>query len=410
MDSRFRLMTLALTWSGLLGCGGGTDFAGPSTSQAATPRYTGGSDGRGEGDAEEKDYDSDKKGDDDGDDFDANRRVDRAAQLTWFWQCESAPVPVPAPIMPDEIVIAGAGPHQFAPEALDGAPLVFTGKICEPEEFKRDIVFVIDTSGSMNENDPRVGDSCGRLTAIDTVVRSLVPGSFRVGLVTFNGALDRFSSGLFDTADALFANLAGTGKLADVVCNANSGTNYDAGLSKAAELFQTAGKSKATKEIYFVSDGQPNFGVEGIFLANQLKTTGVNIGGQMQPLTIATIMLAGTDTVLEKFIASQGPNGKPLHAYVAQTSELTKALSILVKNEVAGAELGWRPIGASDWQKTNLLQNLQGFNFTLPSVTIDYEATRQGIEVHYEYFDKHNVRFVTEGKLLWDPATSEDIE
>lgn len=406
MDSRILKLTSLLTWSWLVSCSDGTDFAGPSNSQAATPRDLG-SGGDDDGDAVGDEYDSDKDGDGEND-FDANKR--RASQLTWFWQCESAPVPVPAPASPNEIVIAGAGPHQFSPKQLDGAPLVFTGKICEPEEFKRDIVFVIDTSGSMNENDPRVGDSCGRLTAIDTVVRSLVPGSFRVGLVTFNGALDRFSTGLFESADALFSNLAGTGKLADVVCNANSGTNYDAGLSKAAELFQTAGQTKATKEVYFVSDGQPNFGVEGIAQANLLKTNGVNIGGQMQPLTIATIMLSGTDTVLERFIASQGPNGKPLHAYVAQTSELTKALSILVKNEVAAAQLAWRPIGSADWQKSDLLQNLQGFNFTLPSVTINYEEARQGLEVLYEYFDKHNARFVTEGKLLWDAVASEENE
>lgn len=332
----------------------------------------------------------------------------QVSQLRWFWQCESAPVPPPAPLSADEIVIEGVGPHMFTREQIDGSPLVFEGKICEPKELPRDIIFVVDTSGSMNENDPRLGTGCGRLTAIDAVLASLpTGGQARVGVVTFNSQLDRNSTALFDSGSALYADLAAVGTAADVICNANGGTNYDAGIAQAEQLFSLAGRPEATKEIYFISDGQPNVGVDGIAQAARLKTQGVTVGSKTIPVTFATIMLAGTDTVLQNFIASRGPDGKPLYAYVAQTSELTKALATLVDNKLVGAELSWRPIGAADWQTTNLMEQMQGFSFVLPSIKIDYSQAPQGLEVRYEYFDQHDNRYSTEGKLLWTAATTE---
>ena len=330
------------------------------------------------------------------------------AQLRWFWQCESAPVPTPAPSGPDELVIEGTGPHEFAPEQLDGAPLVFEGNVCEPKALPRDIVFVVDTSGSMQQNDPRIGTSCGRLMAIDAVLASLpTGGQARIGLVTFNTDLDRNSTALFENGPTLYADLGAGGSVADVVCNANGGTNYDAGITKAEQLFSLAGRAEATKEIYFISDGQPNVGAEGILQAQRLKTVGVAVGADVIPVMIATIMLAGTDTVLENLIASRGPDGRPLHAFASQTGELTKALATLINNELEGAELAWRPIGTDDWQTTKLLEQLQGFSFVLPSINIDYSQAPQGLEVRYEFFDKHDNRYTTGGQLLWTAASSE---
>lgn len=405
-----RLVAVAVLWLALTSCADDTGFTGSAGRGGAR----GGAAGRGgprPSAVRNADAKPEPKADlDEGDTGGDTGNVDPFSALTWFWQCESAPVPLPPPLTDTEIVIEGVGPHRFLPAQLDGSPLVFQGKLCEPQQLPRDIVFVIDTSGSMNDNDPRVGDTCGRLTAIDAVLSSLpAGGTGRFGLVTFNTLLDRNSTMLFDSRDALFANLAGVGGIADVVCNAFGGTNYDAGLVKAEELLRTSGRAAATKEIYFISDGQPNPGLEGIPLASSLKTTGVTIGADSIPVTIATIMLAGADTVLEQFIASRGPDGKPLHAFVAQISQLTKALADLVSNEVVGAELAWRPIGAAQWNATNLLDHLQGFNFILPSFNINHSEAPQGLEVRYEYFDKHDNRYLSEGKLLWIAASGGEV-
>lgn len=326
--------------------------------------------------------------------------------LTWFWQCTSNPVPTPA-AKPTEQVLEGTGPHKIDHEKLKGTPITFSGHLCEPKELSRDIVFVVDVSGSMNQNDPRVGDSCGRLQAIESVMASVTNGNANFSIVTFGTLLTRSSTTFFNNQQDLYADITGGGNIADTLCSNGGGTNYDAGLTRSAALLNL-GREMATKEIYFISDGKPNGGQDGIAIASNLKMNGVTINGKQQNVTIATVMLAGQDEVLEKFIASTDSTGKPMHAFVAQTAELAKVLTDLSDNEIVGAELRYRAVGGDQFTVLNLLDHLKGFDFVLPSINIDVAGQSEGLEVEYEYWDKHDNRYTTGGKLLWTAISSEN--
>jgi hypothetical protein len=324
--------------------------------------------------------------------------------LTWFWQCESSPVQAPHEEV-DSPVVEGTGPHKFDAAMLNGTPVTFSGHMCEPQELQRDIVFVVDTSGSMQQNDPRVGDTCGRRSAIESVMATITGGNANFGIVTYGSNLSVNSNLLVDSQTGLYADVAPSGNVADTLCATGGGTNYDAGLTRAAELLQM-GRENATKEIYFISDGKPNGGQDGIAIANSLKTNGITVNGKARNVVIATVMLAGQDEVLEKFIASMDSSGKPMHAYVAQTAELARVLTDLSANEIVGGELRYRWIGATDYTVVNLMDHLQGFDFVLPSITIDVSGQSEGLEVEYEYWDKHDNRYVTGGKLLWSAVAA----
>ena len=325
------------------------------------------------------------------------------SSLTWFWQCASDPAAVPNAPNDASVVLQGVGPHNFKSAEVEGSAISLTGRLCKPATLKRDLVFVIDTSGSMAQNDKRVGNSCGRLTAMRQVLLALAGdgGVANFSIVTFNTNLDRTSTRLFDNANLLFAELAGAGDIADVVCNAAGGTNYDAGLTRASELL-TLGRADATKEIYFISDGQPDPGKDGVARATSMKTTGVSVGTKLIPATIAAIMLAGTDQVLQNQIASRDATGKVLYGYVAQTGGLAAVLADLTHNEIVSAELKYRAIGAANFTTLDLLTHMDAeFNFVLPSFKIEVSKEPRGIEVEYDYVDRHDNKFSTGGKLLW---------
>lgn len=330
---------------------------------------------------------------------------DPFSSLTWFWQCDSSPITLPDD-GDDNPVLEGAGPHKFDPNQVSGTPVTFSGHLCQPQEIPRDIVFVVDVSGSMATNDRGINGACGRRSAIESVMNTVTNGNARFGIVTFASGLSRSSSMLADNQASLYADVAPlVGDVGNTICAAAGGTNYDAGLSRAAELLRS-GRPNATKEIYFISDAEPDAGRDGIALANSLKTVGIDVGGTIRPVTIATVMLAGTDTILEKSIASKDAAGVPLHAYVTQTAQLEKVLADLSNNKIVGGELRYRFIGDKEFTVVNLLDHLQGFDFVLPSITIDVQAYSTGLEVEYEYWDKHDNRYVTGGKLLWTAVSS----
>jgi hypothetical protein len=275
------------------------------------------------------------------------------------------------------------------------------------------VVFVIDVSGSMGSggsdslfgggsgNDPRQGDTCGRLQAIEAVIAAIPQGAALYSIITFSSGVQSASSASFPTQDALFADLAGDPtKIADIVCAAGGDTNYQAALTKAGQLL-SAGRPDATKEIYFVSDGQPTQGEDGIAEAAALKTNGVAVGTEDITATIATVMLNGTDQVMEKYICSKDPSGNPLHAYVNGSGSLTSALTKLAANGIASGDVKYRAAGSTQYTTLNLMQNLQGFVFTLPSITISKEQAAAGVEVLFEYADQHDNEYSTGGKLLW---------
>jgi hypothetical protein len=394
------VMGIALAGLVLAGCGG-ADFSGGAVAKARSGDATGGDD----------------SGPQDPPSEETPSLPEPYAALTWYWQCATDPVEPPAPGSDKEVVVTNEGPHTFPEGSLNGTPIVFSGQLCPPAELPRDIVFVIDTSGS-NESegtDPRrvlADRGCGRLDAIKQVMASIPAGQANFGLNTFSGGTDAKSSAMFGTEAELFADVvaaAGAADISDVVCAANGGTNYNAGLDQAGATLR-GGRADALKEIYFISDGAPTSG-DGIALANSLKTIGVNIGTEFLPVTIATVMLQGTSTTAKdteiKKLSSIDSNGQLLHATAMTADDLAVVLTELSKNELVSGELKYRPIGSADWTTLDVIDHMSDFNFTLPSFSIDLDQAPQGLEVLFEYRDMHDNEYATGGKLLWQSAEAE---
>ena len=338
--------------------------------------------------------------------------------LTWYFQCDKAPATPPAAKSPKDPVVVGAGPFSFSQAQLQSTPITFKGHICPPAQEPRDVVFVIDVSGSMAQgdgpggvgNDPLASGTCGRLQAIHSVISSIPAGTAKYSLVTFSSDVAAASTGSFAEEKSLFADVAGgdAAKISDVVCAGAGGTNYEAALTKAGQLL-AAGRDHATKEIYFVSDGEPSQGEDGIDQAATLKTAGVTVSGDQTPIpvTIATVMLNGTDQVMEKSICSKDEAGKPLHVYAKDSSSLAQALTQLAANGIVSGDVKYAPIGSDKWTSLSLTGHLQGYDFTMPSITIDPKQAPQGLDVVFEYVDKHNDKYSSGGKLLWQESSGQ---
>lgn len=328
------------------------------------------------------------------------------SSLTWFFQCDSTKVDPPKAKGDDDPVIEGSGPFEFQPEKLKGTPITVSGHLCRPSDLPRDIVFVIDTSGSMGpqlgNHDPRVNGTCSRLQAVQSVIQSIPAGTARFSIVTFSDHVNFASSAMFEKADELYNDAKHGGQLADVVCEADGGTNYREALSKAGAILER-GRPKATKEIYFVSDGEPDDGYDGEFEATALKS-GVKIGQDWVPVAIATVMLAGNDQVLETKIASKDRSGKPMHAYVSAAANLAKVLTDLAANGFESGTLKYRPTGTLVYKTLSLLEHVQGYDFSLPSFSISKEDAPSGLEVLLEYYDRHANRYSSGGKLTWSQS------
>jgi hypothetical protein len=364
-------------------CGDGTDFSGSAATSGAGEANPKGNPVPGPGDGnpgDEPPY----------------------SNVFWFWQCAAAPAQVPVAQGPNELVIEGQGNHDLDFDRIQSTPVTISGKVCPPQVLPRDIMFVIDVSGSMATNDPPVGNTCGRRQAFEAVVSKLNPASdFRIGLVTFDDDVVTQST-LHASQASLYAEVtAGGVPIEQILCGVGSGTDYKTALTGATASL-SAGRAQASKEIYFISDGRPNLTEEGIPEATVLKNTGV--GNPKQKVIIATVMLGGTDTVLEQSIASRDSDGRPLHAYVAQAANLADSLSKLAQNDIIGGQVKYRAVGTTEWTVVELIPHLNNYEFELPSITLDVAEAPNGIELQYEYFDRRGTKFTSGGVLTWSQA------
>jgi Mg-chelatase subunit ChlD len=329
----------------------------------------------------------------------------KATSLTWFWQCDAAPGPAPAPGGADDVVIVGNTSNtEFNAARFAGVPMTVQGEFC-PLETQRDIVFVIDVSGSMNgvnqANDPRMGNTCGRLEAMQSVIASATQGaSARFAGVTFSNAVSNVSSAFATSIDGVFA-----GNLANTVCAAGGGTNYTASLERAEQLLASA-RASASKEIYFLTDGQPDNGgadplnnpdINGVAVAARLRAAGV---------TVVTVMLGSDvtgDNHLRTRITSTSPSGDLLHANAANASQLASTMTRLAQNDVSIGEVRYRPIGGGSWSSYDLLGARSGNKFELPEMIIDVAQAPYGLEMEYSYRDRRGKTYSSSGAIRWAP-------
>lgn len=324
--------------------------------------------------------------------------------LTWFLPCDGNSG---VPSSPDgkKVLFVGSGDHKVAREDVAKHPIIMSGKTCSVSTMKRDVVIVVDVSGSMESNDPRRNNTCARLRAVDQVLRvSARSAENQFAVVTFSDGVEAASSRFFSDPDELYADLSPRGQPADVLCAETDGTNYRAGLQESWNKL-VMGRKDALKEVFLLSDGEPDRGREGVDIANQLKAGGIVIDGKSIKTSIATVMVGGAkDTVLRDKIASSTPDGTVLHAR-ADASNLVAIMGQLAQNSIQSGQLLYRAlIGSStgEWQKVDLRPYLVDGGFMLPSMAVNPETVTTGIEIRLEYHDRAGQKFMVTGRLLWE--------
>jgi uncharacterized UPF0146 family protein len=129
------------------------------------------------------------------------------------------------------------------------------------------IVFVLDTSGSMGSENIQFGN--GTTTRIEALKSSVIDSlndlaasgadGIRVHLVEFNSDGDSLGTYDLSTASGLAAAISAINAL-----NANGGTNYEAGLVEANNWITSTGADAPfvdadVNKVVFVSDGEPNY-------------------------------------------------------------------------------------------------------------------------------------------------------
>ena len=324
--------------------------------------------------------------------------------LIWYWECTSNTSGAPKPANAQNPVIIGQGTHQLPYDNLPAqVPISFNGTLCPATSQPRDIVFVVDVSGSMRENDPlSAGSSCGRLDAVDGMVKKYADatGDAQFAIVTFDNVVRYQSSQFYTSRDSLYSGMTSP---SDVLCAAQTGTYYDIPLTEAKTLLE-GGRANATKEIYFISDGEPEPGHTGTDIAATLKDPGVTAGGKTIKTTIATIMLKGDDTVMASQIASRDQKGNALAASVTDADQLAATLASLASTYIIRAELRYRVAGTDAWQTIDIMKDLKpgsDLTFQIPPVLIDTQKALQGIEVQYQYWTNNGQSVESDGELSW---------
>jgi uncharacterized protein YegL len=281
-------------------------------------------------------------------------------------------------------------------------------------KYPRDIVFVIDVSGSMSEtgqgkpNDGLKNGTCGRKSAIESIISGITSqgGDTRFGVVTFSSeqGFNNESSALFADRVNLFADIGTAGNSSQIICAAKGGTKYKSGFDRARDLL-SIGRRGALKEIYFVSDGAPEDGVEATQVADELREIGVSVGGKSHLVQIATIMLGSADASKLKTMASVDKAGVALHAESVNAKDLAATINKLSANEIDDGFIKYRSIGSDVWTEIRLRENMIGYDFTIPTFKLKSSEAPNGLEVRFEYHDQHNNIYESGGNIKWKATT-----
>lgn len=123
------------------------------------------------------------------------------------------------------------------------------------------VMFLVDHSGSMKNNDPLVDGSCGRLAAANTLlekIKSQMAESDEVDVaaVTF-GSQAKPASGFVPLDDFAQSHVN-----AEVFCGALDQTNYQSALRVASDLVKGLADNETPVAAYLLSDGLPSQGTE----------------------------------------------------------------------------------------------------------------------------------------------------
>lgn len=317
-------------------------------------------------------------------------------RLAWHFPCEDTEA-----WSWGDYSFIGQGVYSKNMRGAQTLELTISGILCDTRYLPRDVVFVIDTSASMRENDPRAKDgSCARSQAMDQMSAYLSHfENARVGLVTYNSTADELYNHLVPAGEFYKEYVAQHARMEEFLCHADNYTNYRNALLKTERLLNT-GRTNSFREIYFFSDGEPQ---EAFF--SSLDPAGLDVARRLRKsATIATVGLGKTG-ILEEDIASR-VNGKPLHRQAEQLNELFILLRELVQTKNIGAELTYRYLGAAAGHTIDIHRELnvgEGEFFQLSPLLFTIDADdpekNKGIIIEIKYWDSNGNTYHASGEI-----------
>jgi len=262
----------------------------------------------------------------------------------------------------------------------------------------RDILFLVDVSGSMQfgqpntlpGSDPLINGSCGRLRAVQTAIQATkAQGISRFAVVTFNRVVVRSSGGYFSSLEEMFPNSV----LTDIFCAGIDGTNYTNALREAITVLNQSPASHL-KELYFLTDGEPMDIFPDSHTRCDFRYTYCNganeanfIKNSMGAL-LGTLMLGENPTgnmYLENHIAGVGPSGELLHINASNSVELVESLSVLSRDNITEGAIAYRGMHQNTWSYMNMLPMVSQGKFKSHEIEFDSTLFPQGIEVRLYY-------------------------
>jgi von Willebrand factor type A domain len=362
--------------------------------------------------------------------------------LDWYFPCpfDDATSPdrlvVPPQTDSRKLILNGVGPFNFIKEYMVRLPVKIHGRVCPWKLVDREVVFIVDVSGSMSGTDPEVdvkpiegvkrennavAKTCGRMDALEAILAKMPAGKTKFAVATYDDRVVHFSTHLFNNKQDLYADLLrgepATVKIKDVICRAGLGTSYKVGLDKAKAILLT-GEAGSTKEMIFLSDGEPQDSKPTILATTaDFKTNGVTIGGRKQSISIATLLLgtAVTSDILKSMASvdnSVSPPA-PIFAKAANASDLADVLGRMIdNNKLQGSQVlhsGDTP--GLPKSTVNVFPLLDRKNqFVTSSFILSVERSQLNYNMGFEYWDTMQNRSSFSGAIHWIPTLASESQ
>lgn len=342
----------------------------------------------------------------DGSNQDDNDAVDSAytSGVAWFWQCETNPISLPENIDVGTKVLEGQGPHQLVVDHDNKFKVQLSGFLCPPKTYSRDIVIVVDVSGSTFSQRTDVPysstgnpadlyenpglETCEREKAVEALLGSLSKEeNVRIGLLTFEDYVVANTRNLMSVAE-----LKNYINNTNFLCDGAGGTNYAVALDSAGSMLDT-GRVDALKEVYFMTDGEPNSPVYSARSAAVLKTKS----------KIITLMFGSLDDRhLRNVVASLDQNSQPLHTQVQNAQNLSTALGESAKAMPVEGLFKYRSLDVTTWNEQDLWQYTHNGVFKIPDLEFNPVEYPEGFEFSYTYKDNRGQEYGQSGTIIWD--------
>ena len=319
-----------------------------------------------------------------------------------------------------ELKLAGDQNHILDRSKFNRTGLTLGG-VVKTNPITRDIVFVVDVSGSMGPHtvngirkpgsDPLANGNCYRLRAVKAAIDSTkAQGPSRFSVITFNNGVLRSPRGFFSSLEHMFPNE----DLTSIFCAAIGGTNYTNALSEAISVIELS-PSTHLREVYFLTDGEPMDIFPGT--DNHCNYQHPFCNGRAQAITLretmgatlGTLMLGNNSTgnlYLQNNIAGRDAHNSPLHVQAANSLDLINSLFSLSRDNLVQGTILVRAKNTQTWSGFNMLSITANGQFKTESFAFDSSLYPEGIEMSVEYETERGHYHTGFASITWGSSVS----